>query len=225
MRDRARAARASPAPPTSSTSCPQGYDTVVGARGAKLSGGQRQRIAIARAVLQGRADPAARRGDLGARRRDPSARCRRRSRSSKRDRTTLVVAHRLSTIVDADIICVVDRGRIVEQGRHGELLARNGLYARLYAAQAEFRRDAGMTSALRRPRPARAPALGLWLAGRARQGKEDPARLGERRGAASLPRPPGRLLWIHGAIAGRGAFRAAAAGAHPRRPSPARRHW
>jgi len=115
---------------------PQGYDTVVGARGAKLSGGQRQRIAIARAVLKDAPilllDEATSALDAETERQVQAALA-----ELKRDRTTLVVAHRLSTIVDADMICVVDRGRIVEQGRHGELLARDGLYARLYAAQAE----------------------------------------------------------------------------------------
>jgi subfamily B ATP-binding cassette protein MsbA len=115
---------------------PQGYDTVVGARGAKLSGGQRQRIAIARAVLKDAPilllDEATSALDAETERQVQAALA-----ELKRDRTTLVVAHRLSTIVDADMICVVDRGRIVEQGRHGGLLARDGLYARLYAAQAE----------------------------------------------------------------------------------------
>jgi subfamily B ATP-binding cassette protein MsbA len=115
---------------------PQGYDTVVGARGAKLSGGQRQRIAIARAVLKDAPilllDEATSALDAETERQVQAALA-----ELKRDRTTLVVAHRLSTVVDADMICVVDRGRIVEQGRHGELIARDGLYARLYAAQAE----------------------------------------------------------------------------------------
>ena len=109
---------------------------MVGARGAKLSGGQRQRIAIARAVLKDAPilllDEATSELDAETERQVQAALA-----ELKRDRTTLVVAHRLSTIVDADMICVVDRGRIVEQGRHGELLARDGLYARLYAAQAE----------------------------------------------------------------------------------------
>jgi subfamily B ATP-binding cassette protein MsbA len=115
---------------------PEGYATVVGARGAKLSGGQRQRIAIARAVLKDAPilllDEATSALDVETERQVQAALA-----ELKRDRTTLVVAHRLSTIVDADRICVLDQGRIVEQGTHGQLLARRGIYARMHAAQAE----------------------------------------------------------------------------------------
>jgi subfamily B ATP-binding cassette protein MsbA len=114
---------------------PRGYDTVVGENGVMLSGGQRQRIAIARAMLKDAPilllDEATSALDAQAERQVQAA-----LTHLMKGRTTLVVAHRLTTIQDADHIHVIDDGRIVESGRHGELLARGGLYARLYAEQA-----------------------------------------------------------------------------------------
>jgi len=113
---------------------PQGYDTVVGEQGMRLSGGQRQRIAIARAILKNAPilllDEATSALDTESERHVQAALSR-----LMQGRTTLVVAHRLSTIVDADIIYVIEDGRVVEQGRHADLIARGGTYARLYAAQ------------------------------------------------------------------------------------------
>jgi ATP-binding cassette, subfamily B, bacterial MsbA len=113
---------------------PQGYDTMVGEHGVRLSGGQRQRIAIARAMLKNAPilllDEATSALDSESERQVQRA-----LNTLIRGRTTLVIAHRLSTIQGADLICVVDRGRIVETGGHPELLARGGLYARLHAMQ------------------------------------------------------------------------------------------
>lgn len=113
---------------------PRGYDTLVGEHGVRLSGGQRQRVAIARAMLKDAPilllDEATSALDSESERQVQAA-----LRALIRGRTTLVIAHRLSTIQGADLICVVDRGRIVEIGRHAELLARDGFYARLHAMQ------------------------------------------------------------------------------------------
>ena len=110
---------------------PQGYDTVVGEGGARLSGGQRQRIAIARAMLKNAPilllDEATSALDTSSERQVQEALSR-----LMKGRTTIVIAHRLSTVVDADRIYVLDKGRVAECGSHGELLARGGLYARLY---------------------------------------------------------------------------------------------
>ena len=113
---------------------PKGYQTIVGEQGIKLSGGQRQRLAIARAVLKNAPilllDEATSALDAESERHVQTALA-----ELMRERTTLVIAHRLSTVVSADIIYVMERGRIVEMGSHAELLARGGLYARLYALQ------------------------------------------------------------------------------------------
>jgi subfamily B ATP-binding cassette protein MsbA len=112
-----------------------GYDTLVGERGVKLSGGQRQRIAIARAILKNPRililDEATSALDTESEQAVQEALDR-----LMRDRTTFVIAHRLSTITNADVIAVLEGGKIVEQGTHAELLAReNGLYRRMYGLQ------------------------------------------------------------------------------------------
>jgi subfamily B ATP-binding cassette protein MsbA len=113
---------------------PQGLDTEIGENGVKLSGGQRQRLALARALLKNAPililDEATSALDTESERYIQSA-----LQKAMRNRTTLVIAHRLSTIENADVILVMDHGRIVEQGRHQDLLAKNGAYARLHQMQ------------------------------------------------------------------------------------------
>ena len=113
----------------------EGYDTPIGERGAKLSGGQRQRIAIARALLR---DPKLLILDEATSALDPENEQLVQDALAKlvHGRTTLIIAHRFSTIQSADRIIVLDEGRIVETGSHEELLARRGLYSRLYQMQA-----------------------------------------------------------------------------------------
>ncbi|MDQ2696263.1 MAG: ABC transporter ATP-binding protein/permease [Pseudomonadota bacterium] len=123
---------------------PEGYDTVVGERGLKLSGGEKQRVAIARAVLKqprilifdeatSALDSAAEQAILQA------------LREAAARHTTLAIAHRLSTVVDADEILVMDHGRIAERGSHAQLLARRGIYARLWALQQKERETEAIT--------------------------------------------------------------------------------
>jgi subfamily B ATP-binding cassette protein MsbA len=115
---------------------PQGYDTRVGERGGFLSGGQRQRIAIARAVLKNAPilvlDEATSALDAESEREVQRALDALMAEGDRRHRTTLVIAHRLSTIRNADLIAVVSAGRVIETGRHEELLAKRGEYARLW---------------------------------------------------------------------------------------------
>ena len=112
----------------------EGYSTPVGPRGVKLSGGQRQRVAIARAMLKNAPilllDEATSSLDSESERHVQRA-----LKSLMSGRTTLVIAHRLSTVADADEIYVLDQGRVIERGGHAELLARGGAYARLHAMQ------------------------------------------------------------------------------------------
>ena len=116
------------------TELPEGYDTLIGENGTMLSGGQRQRIAIARALIKNAPilflDEATSALDTASEQVVQEALDR-----LMQNRTTLVVAHRLSTVIHADQIVVIDGGRVVEAGRHGELLARGGVYAGLVSTQ------------------------------------------------------------------------------------------
>ena len=118
------------------TLLPQGYDSMVGERGLKLSGGEKQRVAIARTILKNppilMLDEATSALDTGTEREIQGA-----LNQVSQGRTTLVIAHRLSTVIDADEILVLDHGQIIERGRHGELLALNGHYASMWNKQRE----------------------------------------------------------------------------------------
>ena len=118
------------------TLLPMGYDSMVGERGLKLSGGEKQRVAIARTILKNppilMLDEATSALDTGTEREIQGA-----LNQVSQGRTTLVIAHRLSTVIDADEILVLDHGQIIERGRHGELLALGGHYASMWNKQRE----------------------------------------------------------------------------------------
>ena len=123
-----------PRSPTLVRALPDGLDTVVGDRGYRLSGGERQRLAIARLLLKAPAivvlDEATAHLDS-----ESEAAVQRALDAALEGRTSLVIAHRLSTVRNADLILVLDDGRVVQRGTHAELLAAGGLYANLYATQ------------------------------------------------------------------------------------------
>ncbi len=120
---------------------PEGLDTMIGEHGVKLSGGQRQRLAIARALLKDAPililDEATSALDTESERHVQAA-----LDELMRGRTTLIIAHRLSTIENADRIVVLGEGRIVESGKHADLLAANGVYSRLHSIQAHAGNEA-----------------------------------------------------------------------------------
>lgn len=132
------------------THFPKGYETPVGERGLKLSGGEKQRVAIARAMLKNApillCDEATSALDTGTEASVMGA-----LRQLSANRTTLIIAHRLSTVKDAHKIVVLDRGSVVETGTHAELMARQGLYASMWAAQQQALSNVGPTNATTRP--------------------------------------------------------------------------
>jgi ATP-binding cassette subfamily B protein len=113
---------------------PSGYDTIVGERGAGVSGGQRQRLALARALVR---DPSVLILDEATSALDPTTQLavQHGLREAMQGRTVIKIAHRLETVVESDLIVVLNEGRIVEQGRHADLLAEGGIYARLFEDQ------------------------------------------------------------------------------------------
>jgi len=128
---------------------PEGYETLIGERGYRLSGGQRQRLSLARAILRDPEllilDEATSALDTQSERLVQEA-----IDQFERQHTVLVIAHRLSTIVKADIICVLDKGQIIEQGNHQQLLEKQGIYAGLWRQQVNM-------AANRNTEPSRAP--------------------------------------------------------------------
>jgi ATP-binding cassette, subfamily B, bacterial len=121
---------------------PQGYDTMIGDRGATLSGGQRQRIAIARAIIRDSPILILDEPSSGLDAASEELVFEELNRLT-RNKTTSVIAHRLTTVRKADVIFVLQDGVVVESGAHGELLARGGLYAHLYEIQFNDKAAAG----------------------------------------------------------------------------------
>ena len=155
-------------------SLPRGLDTVVGDRGHRLSGGEKQRLALARLLLKAPSvvvlDEATAHLDS-----ESEAAVQRALDTALEGRTALVIAHRLSTVRGADQIVVVDRGRIVDRGKHAELLARGGLYAELYRTQfSDYGRSRTSSRPPRRP-PSRCDVLRLTKNGTP-TGRNDPCR-------------------------------------------------
>ena len=128
-------------------STPQRYDTQVGERGLKLSGGEKQRVAIARALLK---NPPILIFDEATSQLDShnEKAIQAEIRAAARNRTALVIAHRLSTVVDAHQILVIEQGRVVERGTHAQLLQAQGLYARMWSLQQDMASHAGESAAL-----------------------------------------------------------------------------
>ena len=128
-------------------SLPSKYDTIVGERGLKLSGGEKQRIAIARTVLKNPPililDEATSQLDSKSEKAIQTA-----LNEISENRTSLVIAHRLSTVIDSDQILVLDHGRIVERGTHDQLLAERGRYASMWRLQQETRNEVDIESLL-----------------------------------------------------------------------------
>ena len=120
---------------------PNGYKTAIGQNGIRLSGGQRQRIAIARAILYNAPILLL---DEATSALDPISEhaIKKALKTLMKDRTTVVIAHRLSTVIHADCIYVVSDGKIIESGKHQELLEKGGNYANLYSKQFEIETDA-----------------------------------------------------------------------------------
>ncbi|MCK2095559.1 ABCB family ABC transporter ATP-binding protein/permease [Thauera aromatica] len=137
---------------------PEGYDTRVGERGLKLSGGEKQRVAIARALLK---DPAILIFDEATSALDSKTEkaIQAQIERAARGRTALVIAHRLSTVMDADEIIVLDGGRIVERGRHAALLAGNGAYAQMWLLQQQEEAESGTAPAADHTRSAPTPGV------------------------------------------------------------------
>jgi len=122
---------------------PDKYDTIIGERGVKLSGGQKQRISLARAILR---DPEILILDEATSSLDSESEAliQEALKTILKDRTTLVIAHRLSTVMDADKIVVIENGKIVEEGPHEELLQRRGKYYDMFTKQMEKTRDSNV---------------------------------------------------------------------------------
>ncbi|MBT5666096.1 MAG: ATP-binding cassette domain-containing protein, partial [Rhodospirillaceae bacterium] len=124
------------------TALPDGYESNVGERGLKLSGGEKQRVAIARTILKSPTillfDEATSALDTHTEKEIQES-----LREVSSNRTTLVIAHRLSTVIDADEILVLEEGRVVERGRHADLLSTNGAYAAMWRKQQETAKPVG----------------------------------------------------------------------------------